>query len=114
MCPARRRAAKLESPEAARPLLVASYASAASAVSLFVVDCDGRIRTCNPAACASPAGGALAWPRVMGTLVFGVRPSDPVTFAAVGDLLTLVALSASLVPAFRALRLDPVKTFRAE
>ena len=40
------------------PLLVASYATAASTVYLFVVDRDARIRTCNPAACASLAGGA--------------------------------------------------------
>jgi signal transduction histidine kinase/heme-degrading monooxygenase HmoA len=40
------------------PLLVASYASAASGVYLFVVDRDARIRTCNPAACDSLAAGA--------------------------------------------------------
>jgi signal transduction histidine kinase/heme-degrading monooxygenase HmoA len=40
------------------PLLVASYAGAASDVYLFVVDRDARVRTCNAAACASLAGGA--------------------------------------------------------
>ena len=50
----------------------------------------------------------------MQTLVFGVSASDPVTFAAVGVTLALVALIASLVPAYRALRLDPVQSLRAE
>jgi predicted permease len=57
---------------------------------------------------------ALASARVMRTLVFGVSASDPVTFAAVGATLVLVALIASLVPAYRALRLDPVRILRAE
>jgi putative ABC transport system permease protein len=57
---------------------------------------------------------ALASATVMRTLVFGVSASDPVTFAAVGATLVLVALIASLVPAYRALRLDPVRTLRAE
>jgi len=48
------------------------------------------------------------------TLVFGVSASDPVTLAAVGAVLALVTLMASLVPAYRALRLDPMKTLRAE
>jgi putative ABC transport system permease protein len=63
---------------------------------------------------AAGAIAALASAKVMRTLVFGVSASDPVTFAAVGATLTLVALIACLVPACRALRLDPVKTLRAE
>jgi predicted permease len=57
---------------------------------------------------------ALASARVMRTLVFGVSASDPVTLAAVGATLALVSLIASLVPAYRASRLDPVKSLRAE
>jgi putative ABC transport system permease protein len=57
---------------------------------------------------------ALASARVMRTLVFGVSASDPATLAAVGTTLALVALIASLVPAYRATRLDPVNTLRAE
>jgi putative ABC transport system permease protein len=57
---------------------------------------------------------ALASGRVMRTLVFGVSASDPATLAAVGATLALVALMASLVPAYHASRLDPVKTLRAE
>jgi putative ABC transport system permease protein len=57
---------------------------------------------------------ALASAKVLNTLVFGVSASDPVTLAAVGTTLALVALIASLVPAYRALRLDPVKALRAD
>jgi putative ABC transport system permease protein len=70
----------------------------------------------SPALAGIAAGtiAALASARVMETLVFGVSASDPLTLAAVAVTLALVALIASLVPAYRALRLDPVKTLRAE
>jgi putative ABC transport system permease protein len=45
-------------------------------------------------------------------LVFGVSASDPVTLAAVAATLALVALLASLVPAYRASRLDPATVLR--
>jgi predicted permease len=69
----------------------------------------------SPALVGVAAGtiAALASARVMETLVFGVSASDPLTLAAVGVTLALVALTASLVPAYRALRLDPVKVLRA-
>jgi putative ABC transport system permease protein len=57
---------------------------------------------------------ALASTRVMETLVVGVTASDPLTLVGVGALLALVALMASLVPAYRAVQLDPVKALRAE
>jgi putative ABC transport system permease protein len=57
---------------------------------------------------------ALTSARVMERLVFGVSASDPLTLAGVGAMLALVALIASLVPAYRALRLDPAKVLRAE
>jgi putative ABC transport system permease protein len=50
----------------------------------------------------------------MKTLVFGVTASDPLTLAAVGATLILVALMASLVPAYRAIRIDSVKLLRAD
>ena len=56
----------------------------------------------------------LASAKIMGRLVFGVSASDPLTLAAVAAMLALVALMASLVPAYRALRLDPVKALRAD
>src|SRR5918994_2064182 len=57
---------------------------------------------------------ALASARVLESLVFGVTASDPLTLVGVGAVLALVALMASLVPAYRAVRLDPVQALRAE
>ena len=57
---------------------------------------------------------ALASARVMKTLVFGVSASNPLTLAGVAVTLALVALMASLIPACRALRLDPMEVLRAE
>jgi putative ABC transport system permease protein len=70
----------------------------------------------SPALVGIAAGtiAALASAKVMETLVFGVSASDPLTLAAVGATLALVALMASLVPAYRALRFDPVNVLRAE
>jgi len=56
---------------------------------------------------------ALASAKVMSTLVFGVSASDPLTLAAVAATLVGLALAASLVPAYRASRLDPVNVLRA-
>ena len=55
---------------------------------------------------------ALAAATVLDRLVFGVSASDPLTLASVAGLLALVALAASLVPAYRAARLDPLKVLR--
>ena len=70
----------------------------------------------SPALAGIAAGAiaALASSKVVQTLVFGVSASDPLTLVVVATTLTFVALMASLVPAFRALRLDPVKALRAE
>jgi putative ABC transport system permease protein len=51
---------------------------------------------------------------VIGSLVFGVSASDPVTLATVAATLAVVALVASAVPAYRALRLDPVAVLRGD
>ena len=59
------------------------------------------------------AVAALASARVMQRLVFGVSPSDPLTLAAVAGTLAIVAVMASLVPAYRASRLDPLQVLRA-
>jgi ABC-type antimicrobial peptide transport system permease subunit len=58
--------------------------------------------------------GALAVTRVLGSLLFEVRPGDPATLASVTALLLLVAVVASWVPARRATRVDPAITLRAE
>jgi ABC-type antimicrobial peptide transport system permease subunit len=58
--------------------------------------------------------GALVLTRLMGTLLFGVRPNDPVTLAGVAAVITVVAAVASLVPAFRATRVDPITALKDE
>jgi putative ABC transport system permease protein len=58
--------------------------------------------------------GALASAKVMERLVLGVSASDPLTLVVVSVTLALIALAASVVPAFRAARLDPVKVLRAD
>jgi predicted permease len=70
----------------------------------------------SPALVGVAAGTIAAFmsAKVMRTVVFGVSASDPLTLAAVGATLVLVALMASLVPAYRAVRLDPVKVLHAE
>jgi putative ABC transport system permease protein len=60
------------------------------------------------------AAGALLLTRLMEGLLFAVTPADPVTFAAVGATLALVAALASYVPGLRATRVDPVIALRAE
>ncbi|MDH3733111.1 MAG: ABC transporter permease [Gemmatimonadota bacterium] len=58
--------------------------------------------------------GALALTRVMESLLFGVSPTDPLTFAVTAAILLLVALGATYLPARRAARVDPLITLRSD
>jgi putative ABC transport system permease protein len=60
------------------------------------------------------AGGAIALSGFMQKLLYGVEPTDPVTFVAVTILLVGVALLACWIPAARAARLDPMVALRSE
>ena len=58
--------------------------------------------------------GALAVTRVVSSLLFGVQPTDPITFAAVGLFMLGVAFVACVVPARRATRVDPLVALRMD
>ncbi|MCH7665046.1 MAG: hypothetical protein IH936_03830, partial [Acidobacteria bacterium] len=60
------------------------------------------------------AGAALATSRLLQGLVFGVSATDPTTYVVVIGLVLASAVLASLLPALRASRTDPVALFRAE
>jgi predicted permease len=59
-------------------------------------------------------GGAFALNRLIASLLFGVQPTDPVTLVAVVATITLVAVVACWLPAWRASRLDPNVVLRSE
>jgi putative ABC transport system permease protein len=58
--------------------------------------------------------GSFALSRVVSSLVYGVSLSDPLTFTSVSALLATVALTASLLPAYRATKVDPMRALREE
>jgi predicted lysophospholipase L1 biosynthesis ABC-type transport system permease subunit len=59
-------------------------------------------------------GAAIASTRVLGSLLFDLSPTDPVTYVAIIALIGLTAAAASWVPARRAANVDPLASLRAE
>jgi ABC-type antimicrobial peptide transport system permease subunit len=59
-------------------------------------------------------GGAVFLAGLMSEMLYGVRPGDPVTFVGASLLLLLASLFAICIPAYRAVRIDPVKALRNE
>jgi ABC-type antimicrobial peptide transport system permease subunit len=57
---------------------------------------------------------AFAFSRWMSSLLFGVSPADPVTYAAVSIILILAAGAASYLPSLRATYVNPIDSLRAE
>ena len=59
-------------------------------------------------------GGALMLTRFLATLLFGVTPTDTLTFVVVSGVFFVIAILASLIPALRATRVDPLVALRYE
>jgi ABC-type antimicrobial peptide transport system permease subunit len=57
---------------------------------------------------------ALAATRLLDSLLFGVRPSDPPTYAAIAAVMLGVGLLAGALPARRASKIDPIEALRSE
>jgi ABC-type antimicrobial peptide transport system permease subunit len=60
------------------------------------------------------AAASLALTRTISSLLFGVRPLDPLTFAVVAFAIAVVAVTAGYVPARRATATDPLAALRHE
>jgi len=58
--------------------------------------------------------GAYALARTISTLLYGVKPTDPATFAAVALVILAATLMASFIPAWRATRVDPMVALHYE
>ncbi|HKE14336.1 MAG TPA: FtsX-like permease family protein [Kofleriaceae bacterium] len=74
----------------------------------------GQTLTMTAGGIAIGLAASLALAHLMASLVYGVSPVDPLTFAAVAGLLVLVAAAAAIIPARRAARVDPMVALRSE
>jgi putative ABC transport system permease protein len=63
---------------------------------------------------ATGVAGALLLSRLIARMLYGVQPTDPITFGAVAIVLSLVALLAACVPARKAIRIEPMVALRHE
>jgi putative ABC transport system permease protein len=59
-------------------------------------------------------GGAAVLTRLLSSMLFGVKATDPLTYGAVIALLVFAALAASYIPARRAMRVNPMIALRYE
>jgi len=58
--------------------------------------------------------GSLALGRLIASLLYDIAPNDPSTMLAVGALLLAISVFAALIPAWRAMHVDPVETLRSD
>jgi ABC-type antimicrobial peptide transport system permease subunit len=58
--------------------------------------------------------GSFALTRLIATMLFGVAPTDPLTFSAVSVILLGIGVLASWLPARRATRIDPIGALRSD
>ncbi|HTU33331.1 MAG TPA: ABC transporter permease [Candidatus Acidoferrum sp.] len=57
---------------------------------------------------------SLTLARLVASMLVGVRPADPISLTSAASLLLLTALGAALIPSWKATRVDPIQTLRAE
>ena len=89
----------------------ASFAAAVRAALQMIVA--GAMRPVAVGIAVGAAGAVFA-SRLLGTLLFGVKPGDPAVIAAIAALLTAAAAAASLVPGARATRVDPIAVLKVD
>ncbi len=78
---------------------------------LLLVMSEGTVMSAAGLAAGLVASGFVG--RAIQTLLFGVTPSDPASLVGTSALLAIVAIGASIIPARRALRVDPLEALRA-